>query len=276
MFSFLRKKKIGPSDFLVEYPVNDRQLFQTLQSNNRKALDTVDNWVPDEIFTGSYFNYGVPDFLKPIINLPVGNENTYTDLVTYYSRMLGKINYLELGISVGKNFYQLLNTFENSSLTAYDVENINPVLASKLEKGETKSWDTKADSMRLEKSAMTEFKYKSNRVKYLAGDIWDENSWAKLKGEKFNIIFSDALHDPKALLWEYDMIKKYDLLADKFMIFWDDLNHGLEESFYEIAIGLKRDYRLKKEQIILGKVNGWCGVHEQKHDVGIVTNLTLS
>jgi len=72
------------------------------------------------------------------------------------------------------------------------------------------------------------------KIYYLAGDIYDESCWSKLQGRKFNIIFSDALHIPDAPLYEFKMLKKYNLLADKFMIFWDDLNHGLERSFIHI------------------------------------------
>jgi hypothetical protein len=275
MFSFLRKKKLTPSDYLSEYQIDDHSTFKELQMKNRQALETVSDWIPESIFKGSYFNYGVPDFLKPIINLPVGDENTYTDIVSYYSRNMSKVNYLELGVSVGKNFYQLLNRFQNSRLTAFDVENINPVLEGHLVKKESTQWDTMQGSMRLEKSTLTNYTFGSNEAVYLAGDIWDKNSWSKLEGNKYNIIFSDALHDPKALLWEYEMIKQFKLLDQKFMIIWDDLNHGLEESFYEIGMNMKRDHKLGKDNIILGKINGWCGMHEQKHDVGIVTNMNL-
>ena len=111
----------------------------------------------------------------------------------------------------------------------------------------------------------------------MAGDIWDENSWPKLSGKKFNLVFADALHDPKALLWEYEMIEKYSLLDENFIYFWDDLNNGLENSFKTIVGDLKVKRWIKNDKIYLIKINGWLGNnYHLKPDVGIISNLKLN
>ena len=233
-------------------------------------------WLSEEKLSKSYYNYGVPKEILRLLDLNVGEEITYTDLIVYYSRKFDIVNYLELGVSVGKNFTQVASSFKNSFLTGFDIENINTPLLEKFKYLSDEVWDTMPNSKRLEKSTLTHFKFNTNNIDYLAGDIWDENSWKKLCKKKFNIIFSDALHEPKALLWEYEMIKKYSLLADKFIYIWDDLNNGLENSFEDIADDLKKSKNLNRENIYLIKINGWLGKNYPfKHDVGIISNIKL-
>ncbi|WP_431216015.1 hypothetical protein ACQ86N_16020 [Puia sp. P3] len=171
----------------------------------------------------SFFNYGVPDFLKPVINKPVGNSVTYTDLMALLAeRYLPRVNYLEIGVSVGKNFFQLLNTLGPASMNAFDIEEINPVLAGQLEKGPRSEWDTPASSIKKNKSSLSEFTYKDKKIGYISADVWDRNSWGRMEGKKFNLVFSDALHTPQAILFEFEMLVKYGLLDQKFIIIWDD------------------------------------------------------
>jgi hypothetical protein len=262
--------------FKTTYQIGDKTLFEQIKNVNRKTLSEVPKWLTKKTLTKSYFNYGVPDTVMDLLNKDVGRETTYTDLIAYYSKKLTKINFLELGVSVGKNFFQLANIFDHATLTAYDIENINDVLADKLQYHDKVEWNAPEKSLRKEKSSLSKFTYNNNNVNYLAGDIWDENSWSKLKGNKFNIIFSDALHDPEALLWEYKMIKKYDLLADDFIFFWDDLNAGLKESFEFIANDLKVANKKITNKPYYLKLNGWLGVNEHQHEVGIISNITLN
>lgn len=259
------------------YTVDEPELLKSIQIKNRRTLSSVPKWLSEEQSNNSYFNYGVPDQIKNLIDLEIGDEITYTDLLLYYSRKFKNINYLELGVSVGKNFLQLANQLDKANLTGFDIENINTPLKERFQYLDKAEWETLQGSLRKEKSNMTYFKFNTNSIVYLAGDIWDEKSWSKLKGQKFNIIFSDALHDPKALLWEYEMVKKYNLLDDDFIYIWDDLNNGLEESFKTIAKDLKKQRKLSHDQISLIKINGWLGQnYPTKHDIGIVSNLILN
>jgi hypothetical protein len=110
-------------------------------------------------------------------------------------------------------------------------------------------------------------------VDYLCADVWDENSWAKLKGNKFNIIFSDALHTPEAILFEFEMLVKFELLAEKFIIIWDDLVGKMQKSFYKIIRKYDQKYQIK--DIYLLDINGWVGEHEKPHTVGVISNFSL-
>ena len=87
---------------------------------------------------------------------------------------------------------------------------------------------------------MTTFSYNDNYIQYLCGDVFDENSWGKLRGQKFNIIFSDAFHSPKGLKFEYEMLKKY---------------------------------QLSNSNIAINSYNGWLGQHEDKHLNGIIFKI---
>jgi hypothetical protein len=260
--------------YTTQFPAIRKAVLKEIISKNRNVLETVPNWLSKQTRDSSYYMYGVPEDIFPLLDLRIDEEVTYTDLMVYFSKYLKTVNYLELGVSVGKNFYQLANQFTNAEMVGFDIENINPTIERYFDFISEKSWSTMNTSIRSEDSSIKVYKYKSNQISYLAADIWDENSWAMLKNRKFNLIFSDALHDPNALLWEFDMIKKYGLLDNEFIIIWDDLNHGLENSFYKIAVELKQTYKLKKKNIRKIKVNGWLGNNYPfKHDVGIISNL---
>ena len=116
-----------------------------------------------------------------------------------------------------------------------------------------------------------QYTFKNNQVEYFSADIWDENTWQKLAGQKFNLIFSDALHDPKAILFEYKMLEKYDLLDDQFIYFWDDLVGDMQKAYLKIAQNIKTKYGNSKSTFHLVKVNGWLGQnYPLKHDVGLI------
>ncbi len=241
---------------------------------NRQTLRRIDNWIDEAAFNKSFFNYGVPDFIKNDINKPVGDELTYTDIMTFLAKKhFAEINYLEIGVSVGKNFFQIINAFEKANMVGFDIEEINPILERELQLLSKKEWNTKSGSLKTNKSSIKEFSYKSNKVAYVSGDVWDEGSWRQLKENKFNLIFSDALHSPEALLFEFEMIFKYDLLADKFIIFWDDLEGRMQNSFFKIIKKYDKEYLIK--DVYLLKVNGWIGENERRHTVGIVSNFTI-
>jgi len=241
---------------------------------NRKTLASVDNWIDEEAFARSYFKYGVPDFLKAVINKPIGDTATYTDLMVHLAKHYFKqVNYLEIGVSVGKNFFQLLNALDNTRFSAFDIEEINPVLAKKLSPGARTEWDTPATSIKKNRSSLSAFDFGGSPVNYLSGDVWDANSWSKLEGNKFNLVFSDALHTPQAILFEFEMLVKYQLLDDRFVIVWDDLVGKMKNSFFKIIRKYDSIYQIK--DIYLLEINGWVGENEGPHSVGIISNFAF-
>jgi hypothetical protein len=241
---------------------------------NRASLRGVDNWIDEKAFARSYFPYGVPGFLKPVINKPIGNAPTYTDLMVLLAkRYFQQANYLEIGVSVCKKFFQLLNALYNTRFTAFDIEEINPVLAKKLTAGQKTEWDTPAGSIKKNRSSLSSFTYGSKEVNYLSGDIWDTNSWAKLEGNTYNMVFSDFLHTPKAILFEFKMLVKYKLLGDRFIIVWDDMVGKMKNSFFRIIRKYSKVYEIR--DIYLLQINGWVGKNEGPHSVGIISNFAL-
>ena len=268
-------KKIFPQEIKAKAVFNFQdEKMKELIKINRDSLELVDNWIDETAFKKSWFQYGVPEFLKPEINKPVGTSLTYTDLMLYISKKhFTKVQYFEIGVSVGKNFFQVINAHKTGQFTGFDIEEINPVLEQKLTLKNQEEWKTPTKSIKKSQSSLKTYQFREAEISYLSADVWDENSWAKLKGNKFNIVFSDALHTPQAILFEFEMLVKYDLLADKFVIFWDDLVGKMKNSFYKII--RKYDEAYKIQDIYLMNINGWVGENEEPHTVGIISNFNL-
>ena len=244
-------------------------------AQNRKSLSEIETWQNDAAMIGSCFEYGVPSFIRVELDKKLNNDPTYSDYILLVARKyFENLNYLEIGVSVGKNFFQILNGVKNSNLVGFDIEDIYPVLQKKLDFKSDSFWPSLSNSIKKNNSSLKEYSYNSNKVKYISADVWDENSWKRLSGEKFNIIFSDALHTPEAILFEFEMLVKYKLLADKFVIVWDDLVGDMQKSFYQIIKKYDKEYNIKSKFLI--KVNGWVGQYEDKHSVGIISNFEIS
>ena len=248
--------------------------MEEIKKVNRSSLALVDDWIDETAFSKSFFKYGVPDFIKTEINKPIGDTITYTDLMLFISRKhFPSIHYLEIGVSVGKNFFQLINAHAKGSFTGFDIEEINPVLEKRLAFKNREEWETPSRSIKKNQSSFKTYRFKETEVSYLSADVWDENSWAKLKGNKFNMVFSDALHTPQAILFEFEMLVKYNLLDDQFVIFWDDLVGKMKNSFYKIIRKYDKVYKI--QDIYLLNINGWVGENEAAHTVGIISNFNL-
>lgn len=262
-------KVTAKSDFHYQKTIMEKIIEQ-----NRNSLSLIDDWIDEKAFENSFFKYGVPDFIKEHINKPLNNSVTYTDMIVYIAtEHFKKINYLEIGVSVGKNFFQLLKSLRDSHFTAFDIEEINPVLANRLSfKGKTE-WETPEGSVKKTNSSLKTFEYNGMGIDYLCADVWDENSWSKLKGNKFNLIFSDALHSHKAILFEFEMLVKYNLLDEKFVIVWDDLVGKMRKSFFKIIKKYNKNFQIK--DVYLLNINGWVGQNEIPHSVGIISNIRL-
>ena len=69
------------------------------------------------------------------------------------------------------------------------------------------------------------------------------------------------------------MIVKYDLLDEKFLIFWDDLHGKMRKAFLNIVRKYNEKFMIKDVYLI--QINGWIGQHENQHPVGIISNIPL-
>lgn len=253
--------------------ITSDSIFSVIRKN-RETLSLVDDWIDESAFRSSCFRYGIPDFIKTEINKPVNESMTYTDLMLFLAnKHFDELHYFEIGVSVGKNFFQLINGRERGEFIGFDIEDINPVLEKRLSYTGIHDWDTPGNSIKKTKSSFKEYSYNTKKVGYLSADVWDENSWSKLNGKKFNVVFSDALHTPKAILFEFEMLAKYKLLDSKFIIIWDDLVGNMKKSFYKIIKKYNERYGIK--DIYLLEINGWVGQNESPHSVGIISNFKL-
>ena len=245
-------------------------------SRNRTTLSSVPHWIDPKVYEDSIFQYGLPSELIPLIDRPLNSETTYTDAICFLMTQLSQpVRYLELGVSVGKNFFQVASFLSNSSVTGFDIEEINPILEARLS-GKTvdSRWATATASMKKAESSLTSYTLGTNRVRYLSGDIFDENSWARLAGEKFNVVFSDAFHSPEALRFEYEMIKRYKLLdSGQFIMMWDDLGDDMTVEFLRIFRDMQAAHGLSKGNLALNSYRGWMGEYVRKHMIGIIHRL---
>ena len=273
MFDFIQNWFTRPVETKPDYSIPEPEAARIIDEN-RQSLGMIENWIDSEAFQRSCFQYGVPDFIRDAINQPVGPDQTYTDLMVFLSRKhFAELNYLEIGVSVGKNFFQMLRAHSKGRFTGFDIEEINPVLESQLQFLNREEWNTPSRSIKKGSSSMKCYQFANSTVRYMSADVWDENSWARLKGQKFNMVFSDALHTPKAILFEFEMLVKYDLLDSQFIIFWDDLVGKMKNSFYRIIRKYDRQYQVK--DIYLLSINGWIGQNEGPHTVGVISNFNL-
>ncbi len=270
IFSSLFGKRVS---YKKDFPVSGA-VYESIIKKNRGYLGQIPDWIDESAFKDSCFQYGVPDFIRGDLNRPINHQSTYTDIMVYLAQKnFQSIHYLEIGVSVGKNFYQVMKSLPQGHFMGFDIEEINPVLANRMEFVSEEKWDTPANSIKKNSSSLKRYDFEGKRVEYLAGDVWDENSWKKLSGRKYNMVFSDALHSDEAILFEFEMLVKYQLLADKFIIFWDDLHGKMKKAFLNIVSRYDQQYKIADVYLI--QINGWIGQHEPKHPVGIISNFDL-
>ena len=193
---------------------------------NRQTLQSVPYWILQNDWESppSLFNYGLPPYVFHLIDKPISSELTECDIICSYMKKLqelGKcVNYLEIGVSVGKTFFQICNYIQAHNLTSYnlnclDIEKINPTLKNLLDsrlqydKFEEHHFEGSKglDSLRSsELINLKTWKNNENSISYYESDEFDKKIWHNMKSS-YNIIVSDALHEPAALLEEYYNLK---------------------------------------------------------------------
>ena len=234
---------------------------------NRSTLAGVDKFVDDPDYNESPDNYGLPEHVKHLIDLPVGPQPTYVDLLMFLQTHFAKdnIKYVEIGVSVLKTFYQVSNFLKNSHLYAFDINRINPTM----EKRFTRTHPTVNN--------LNQYKLDSNNISYFQGDVYNQSDFSNFKehvGGPVNIVFSDAHHTSLGLASEFNQYIR-DSLDEEFILFYDDLERpSMQGVFVDIAENISKR-RAGIEAMFL-KVNGWLGEHEHAHTTGIVSSLNLA
>ncbi len=246
----------------------DRGRMDGVVAANRAALAGFGPWIDAEAMRRSQFSYGLsPDWAAALTH-DIGTIVTYSDLLCYAaSQSTTGTSYLEIGVSVGKNFWQLLNQVSGGELVGMDIEEINPPLRAKLV---PVVMANSAGAPRLDR-----FSYapQANDVCYCTGDVFDPGLWDKLRGRRFNLVFSDAFHDPAAVMYEWRRVVELDLLDHAgFTVVWDDLvSRPIRRVFNDIIADCVDRYGLKPSQACLMHVAGWVGEFEPAHPIGIIS-----
>lgn len=230
--------------------------------SNRLTWSAVPSWIDRGTWEKSRFHYGMPEAALQYIDAPIDDQATVTDLLCALAEELGpRARYLELGVSVGKTFYQLAR--RGIPCTGLDIERPAPVLDALLHafaKGASPS------------SPCQSVHYFGDRITYVEGDVHDPDAWALLRGP-FSLVFSDACHDPNSLRWEMEALRRLSLLdREGFTILFDDLEGNAEGPMCE-AVAAGHDALIADGWAVTldaVRINGWIGQHEHQHLVGIL------
>lgn len=262
---------------------------------NRNTLRAIPRWIRKEDWESppSLFNYGLPYRVLHLIDSSISTNITECDILCWFISMFRSentsIRYLEIGVSVGKTFTQIAKFLQdisrNYSAHCLDIESINPTFKAILNDLNADAVSEKhvpvslvTPSIRKESvNTITEWKFGNNDIRYYEADEYDTDIW-KHMGQKYNIIFSDAMHEPDALLTEYSKIKENNLIdEDKFIYCFDDLEHSKSGKMWQAVMSIYTDLkaRFSDREIVLKhyRVNGWLGNNEYAHDFGIISNF---
>jgi hypothetical protein len=246
--------------------------FAQVYLQNRVAQAAVKSWIDPEVVQNSLWRYGLTrlNWRTEISDIDaVDRTITYTDLLVFLSRYLKDPRYLEIGVSTGKNFYQVSQRLRNALLVGLDIETINPRLQS-LFSDEQLLWESDrlfpfsgSDGQVVDKR-FTLAGYTdpatSNAIHYLSGDKFQEATWEPLSGKRFNLVFSDACHEPESLRTEMEYMLRHDVLDDQQLIMlWDDLGGDMTKMFLRVTDQLNARFPDCKPYRSLFRIPGTYG-----------------
>jgi hypothetical protein len=251
----------------------DRVRLQEIICKNRRSLREIDDWLPAGLIEKSVFRYGVNPEVEPLLNLPLDDECAHADLLAYFGKTLDEpTKYLELGVSVGKTLWQILNGCAPCECWAFDIEEINPVLKQRFVEQSRDEWPSPPDSMKKTPSSVSRFVHtpSGSKINYICADIFDERAWQFLVGQGFNLVLSDALHTPQALDFEWRQMTKLNIFSPKnLMIMWDDLDGEMKDWFNVNRPVIAGHLGVSDGKVSTLFLNGWLGRREFPHRLGV-------
>ena len=234
----------------------DPSLFARIYESNRKSLSRVSTWADD--IDNSLWRYGVPpmwsshqrEIGKTSLD-EIEPEITYTDLIGFIGSQINPLKYLEIGVSVGKNFWQIVELFPDAEIYGLDVEDPNPSLVRLFESVETvwQGGQQVVATLDGKPATITLTHYRLHRtngkpVNYVKGDQFARETWASIP-IRFNFIFSDGVHSGRAVRDEMEHLTQCGLIdqSGKFAMYWDDLvNHDMQSAFNANCLKLGRGH----------------------------------
>jgi hypothetical protein len=231
--------------------------------NNRKLLKSIKSFRSGTLISESADNYGLTKKGYDLVDKNINLRLTYMDIIPYLCNYIGnEIIYVELGVSVLKNFYCVANNLTSSKLFAFDINIINPIVEEKF--NYKKQLSNKSKS----------YEFNSNQITYIQGDVYNSGDLKELVdlSQEANFIFSDADHTPEGLMSEY--VNYYSkCLAENFIIYFDDINSEMFETFITIYKDIEK--KLTNINAYTFAINGWFGDNENLHKNGMITNLDI-
>jgi hypothetical protein len=257
----------------------DPALFADVYTRNRDCLQRAHKWVTEDTLAVSLWRYGVMEEWLEKANLgsinqtalvEIEKEITCADLLAFIARhyLQGSVCYLELGVSVGKNIWQVYNQTSGATLVGLDIEEINPALLAYFDKVE-ETWrgdevyPVKTFTKGTVEKRTTSLRLTSgvNVFEYISGDKFRSDTWAKLAGRRFNLIFSDAAHNPESLHSEINFLMQHNLIdTDKFFMLWDDLfDYGMQRAFEQSAKALCGMFGRDDKAVAMYMIHGSYG-----------------
>jgi hypothetical protein len=264
--------------FWKNWFANDPVLFSSVYAKNRETLSSISTWVTDETLAGSLWRYGVPlewsesyhDAIDSTGLNDIESEITASDILAFAARRLGDgVSYLEIGVSVGKNLIQIERQIQDSCLVGLDIEELNPTLRSQFkdcvyvgERSEAYEVETLTGEKAKKRTTLQKMTSANNTFEYLSGDQFRADTWERLAGRKFNLIFSDGVHTADALRSEFHFLQKYNLIdRERCVVFWDDLQHPeMQSVFLDNARALCNIFGRTDDAISLFKLHGSYGM----------------
>ena len=239
--------------------------LQEIVSSNRDFLNSIDEFLSPEIYKS--VDYGIPLHIYKEIDRKIDNSITYSDLIVYLLNTFNDqktINYLEVGVSVMKNFMQINSALKGANLYVYDINPIVPLFSSQFEiNNET--------NKKVFESTNGE-----NKIIYFQGDVLsprDQKKFGLIGNDNFNFVLSDAMHTAEGVLAEYENIIKQNL-SDHFILYFDDLDF---DELFETAEYVYKDLSSNRDHLNFYTfwINGWVGQNEKMHKNGIITSFNL-
>jgi len=250
----------------------DREFLSEVIRRDREVLGRIENWVPPRLIEDSIFRYGVNPNVEKLLNSQLDSDCTHADLLAYFGRkMKGPCRYLELGVSVGKTLWQILNTCGPCDCWGFDIEELTPVLKQHFVQQSREEWPSPENSIKKAPSSISRFIHpdSGSKITYISADIFDARAWQLLANGRFNLVLSDALHTPEALDFEWQQMTTLNIFdPNEVVIMWDDLDGNMRDWFDRKSESIASHLHVGRERVGLHLVNGWLGNAEFPHRLG--------
>jgi len=276
-----------------------------------KVAQSEQGWITEANIERSVFDYGMSRTPLAMRTRLIGNEGDSPlqhDMISWLglqTAAMAPLEYLEIGVSVLKGVSTQLHAWRNATVTAFDVEDPNPTQASHWGEPEfVAQWPLSGprnkdqykkpsgvtvrpsefltnDSVRhWPATAAT----RHNRVYYVASDATDPTGWTRMAAVRaerglrpFNLIFSDGLHTPGALVTEFRQFKRAGMLATPhegpLTVIWDDCGYALWQSVNKHVDEFARAIGRERLCFATFQIPGWTGTKDGSQTTCILSSL---